>query len=213
MIKKKHKCTNSLVTDILKLLAALKVSHVPSSWYKLKELIKRTEEAAQEEQRMIDLTLYFCPECEQESTDPNKCTNQGCSFYSNTLIPPHIFMMMNIHRQIEQVLKLIDRNDLNLSVQTSKEITTPMTDIYHGRVYENIIHSLRDERHKLFISLTCNIDGAAVYTSSEQSMWTFTACLNELNRSIRFSIDKIIGISFETYKCCIFNFEIFSACS
>jgi hypothetical protein len=212
MIKKKHKCTNSLVTDILKLLTALKVPHVPSSWYKLKELIKRTEETPQKEQQMIDLTLYFCPECEQESADPYKCTNQNCSFYSNTLIPPHTFMMLNIQQQVEQVLKLIDRNDLNLSVQTSKEVKTSMTDIYHGRVYQNIIHSSRNDSHKLFISLTCNIDGAAVYTSSEQSMWTFTACLNELNRSMRFSVEKNIGKSFAKYTCYIL-FYIFSTCS
>ncbi|CAF4147042.1 unnamed protein product, partial [Adineta steineri] len=32
MIKKKHKCTNSLVNDILKLLIALKVPRIPTSW-------------------------------------------------------------------------------------------------------------------------------------------------------------------------------------
>ena len=106
MIKKKHKCSNSLITDILKLLTALKVPNVPSSWFKLKQLIKRTEEAPREKQRMIDSTLYFCPECQQESADPCKCTNQNCSFYSNTLIPPHTFMVMNIEQQIEQVLKV-----------------------------------------------------------------------------------------------------------
>jgi hypothetical protein len=204
MMKKKHKCTNSLITDILKLLTALKVPHVPASWHKLKELIKRTEESPQEKQRMIDATLYFCPECEQETTGPCKCTNQNCSSYSNTLIPPHTFMVMNIEQQIEQILKSIDQNDLNLSIQTSKDMTSSMTDIYHGRVYKNIIHSLRNEHHKLFVSLTCNIDGVAVYTSSEQTMWTFTACLNELDRSIRFNMEKIIGITFVKYKCYLF---------
>jgi hypothetical protein len=201
MIKKKHKCTNSLITDILKLLTTLKVPNVPSSWFKLKERIKGTEEASQEKQRMIDSTLYFCPECQQESADPDKCTNQNCSFYSNTSIHPHTFMVMNIEQQIEQVLKSIDQDDLQLSAQKSKEIITSMTDIYHGRVYRNIIHSLRNEHHKLFISLTCNIDGVAVYTSSEQTMWTFTACLNELNRSIRFNMEKIIGINLVKYDC------------
>ncbi|CAF1448407.1 unnamed protein product, partial [Rotaria sordida] len=173
----------------------LKVPHVPESWYKLKQVIKRTEEAPQVEKQIIDSTSYFCPECEQESLDPNKCTNFNCSYYSNTLIPPHTFMVMNIQQQIEYILKSIDRNDLQLLAQTSTESTTSMTDIYQGRVYKNIVNSLRDEHHKFFISLTCNIDGVAVYTSSEQSMWTFTACINELNRSIRFNVEKIIVLA------------------
>jgi len=120
---------------------------------------------------------------------------------------------MNIQQQIEQILKLIDRNDLHLTTQTLREPTASMTDIYHGHVYQNIVHLLRNEHHRLFISLTCNIDGVAVYTSSEQSMWTFTASINELNRSIRFDIEKIIGNNFSKYKCCIFDFYTSSACS
>lgn len=200
MIKKKHKCTNSLITDVLKLLTALKVSNVPSSWFKLKELIKRTEEMPQDKQQIIDSTLYFCSKCEEESADPCKCTNENCSLYSNTLSPPHTFMMMNIKQQIGQVLKSTDQNDLLLSAQKSKDIVTSMTDIHHGRIYKNVIHSLRNESNKLFVSLTCNIDGVAVYTSSEQTMWTFTACLNELNRSIRFNMEKIISIDLVKYK-------------
>ncbi|CAF3899698.1 unnamed protein product [Adineta steineri] len=192
MVKKKHKCTNSLVNDILKLLIALKVPRIPTSWYKPKALIQQADNTHEEKQQMVDLTLYFCQECEQQSTDPNKCTNESCSSYLNSLIIPHTFIMLNIQQQIEQVLKSIHQTDLNLTTQTSNQFPTTMSDIYHGRVYKNIINSLKNEHHKLFISLTCNIDGAAVYTSSEQSMWAFTACLNELNRSIRFNMDKII---------------------
>jgi hypothetical protein len=196
MIKKKHKCSNSLITDMLKLLVALKVPHVPSSWFKLKERVKRTEEATKVEQQLIDLTLYFCPECQQQSTDARKCTNEKCSSISSTLIPPHTFLVMNIQQQIEQILKSTDQMDLHLTTQTSTTVATTMTDVYHGRVYKNIIQSLRNEHHNRFISLTANIDGVAIYTSSEQSMWTFTACLNELDRSIRFNIEKMISMHF-----------------
>ena len=196
MIKKKHKCTNSLINDILKLLTALKVPRIPATWFKLKTLIKRSDEVHQEQKEMIDSTLFFCPECEQESTDSNKCTNENCLSYSNSLLPPHTFMVFNIQQQIEQVLKSIDGTDLNLSIQTSKDFPASMSDIYHGRVYKDVLRLLEPESQRLFISLTCNIDGAAVYTSSEQSMWAFTACINELNRSIRFDMDKIIGIHF-----------------
>ncbi|CAF4898393.1 unnamed protein product [Rotaria sp. Silwood1] len=70
-----------------------------------------------------------------------------------------------------------------------------MTDIQDGHVYTNILYSLENERQSKFISLTCNIDGVAVYTSSEQSMWTFIACINELKRTIRFSIENIIVLA------------------
>jgi hypothetical protein len=192
MIKKKHKCTNSLVIDLLKLLTTLKVPNVPSSWYKLKQLVGRTEEP-EESQQLIESTLYFCPECEQQSNNPDTCTNPNCLYNTNTLIPPHSFMVMNIQQQIEQVLKSIDRNDLDLPTTAAVEPRTSMTDIQHGRVYANIIRSLHHERRRIFVTLTCNIDGVAVYTSSEQTMWTFTACINELRRSIRYSIENIIG--------------------
>ncbi|CAF4177474.1 unnamed protein product, partial [Rotaria sordida] len=90
--------------------------------------------------------------------------------------------------------EIIDhRNDLHLPADKYRNSKKSMTDIQDGHVYTNILHSLENERQSKFISLTCNIDGAAVYTSSEQSMWTFTACINELKRTIRFSIENIIG--------------------
>jgi len=109
-------------------------------------------------------------------------------------------MVMNIQQQIEEVLRSTHQNDLDLSAQTSTESTISLIDIHNGDVYKNIVHSLRNENHNFFISLTCNIDGAAVYTSSEQSMWTFIACLNELKRSIRFNIEKMIGTNFAISK-------------
>ncbi|CAF1502434.1 unnamed protein product, partial [Adineta ricciae] len=192
LVKRKHKCTNSLIDDILKLFTVLKVPRIPSTWFKLKSLIKRSEEVNHEQKEMIESTLFFCPECEQESADSNKCTNEHCLSYFNSLLPPHTFMVFDIQQQIEQVLKSINGTDLDLSIQMSRDFPASMCDIHHGQVYKNVLRSLEEESQKRFISLTCNIDGAAVYTSSEQSMWAFTACLNELNRSIRFDMDKII---------------------
>ncbi|CAF4638740.1 unnamed protein product, partial [Rotaria socialis] len=177
------------------MLITLKVPRVPASWYKLTEIIKRTDDTSKSNQQIIDSTCYFCPECEQESTNPSKCTNAKCSYYSNCLVAPHTFMVMNIQQQIEEVLRSTHQNDLDLSAQTSTESTTSLIDIHNGDVYKNIVHSLRKENHKFFISLTYNIDDAAVYTSSEQSMWTFIACLNELKRSIRFNIEKMIVLA------------------
>ncbi|CAF2089774.1 unnamed protein product [Rotaria magnacalcarata] len=178
------------------MLITLKVPRVPASWYKLTEIVKRTEDTSKSNQQIIDSTCYFCPECEQESTNPSKCTNAKCSYYFNCLVTPHTFMVMNIQQQIEEVLRSTHQNDLDLSPQTSTESTTSLIDIHNRDVYKNIVHSLRNENHKFFISLTCNIDGTAVYTSNEQSMWTFIACLNELKRSIRFNIEKMIGTNF-----------------
>ncbi|CAF4609618.1 unnamed protein product [Rotaria sp. Silwood2] len=194
-LKKKHKCTNNLLSDLLKLLMLLKVPNVPSSWYKLKQVISRSNTKPKQKQKMIDLTLYFCPECENESSDSDKCTNPFCSYNTNTLIPPHTCMIMNIQQQIEQVLRSINQNDLNLPAEKYRNTKKSMTDIQDGHVYTNILHSLENERQSKFISLTCNIDGAAIYTSSEQSMWTFTACVNELKRTKRFSIENIIVLA------------------
>ena len=193
MIKKKHKCTNSLMIDLLRLLAVLKVPNVPSSWHKLKHIINRSETKSIEKTQMIDSTIYFCPKCEHESNNSEKCTNQYCSYKSNTLIPPHRCMIMNIRHQIKRVLKSINQHDLHFPATQSSDFAISMTDIQHGNVYTKILRSLKHEDQPKFISLICNIDGVAVYTSSEQSMWTFTACINELKRSIRFSIENIIG--------------------
>jgi len=196
MLKRKHKCSNSLIADVLKLLKALKVPRSPSSWYKLKEHVKRAQDETKIKQELIYSTLYFCPECEHQSMNAYKCTNNKCSASFSNLIIPHTFLVMNIRQQIEQILKSIDQTNLHLTAQTSTTFSTTMTDVYDGRVYKNVVESLKNEYHKHFISLTTNIDGVAVYTSSEQTMWTFTACLNELDRSIRFNIEKMISMHF-----------------
>jgi hypothetical protein len=76
---------------------------------------------------------------------------------------------MNVQHQLEQILKSIDLHELDLSAQGNK--SRSKADITDGDVYAEILRSLQGEHHRSFISLTCNIDGAAVYTSSEQSMW------------------------------------------
>lgn len=82
---------------------------------------------------------------------------------------------------------------LGLISESNSHRSSDMFDIQHDNMYRNVVYSLRNQRKKLFITLTCNIDGAALHTSSEQSMWTFTACINELRRSIRFNLENMIG--------------------
>ena len=192
MIKTKHKCTISLMADLLKLLTILRVPNVPLSWHQLKKQIKKADQSIGVDQKTIDATVYFCSECEQESTSPEKCTNKDCSQHENVSTTPHTLLVMNVKQQIEQLLLSVNREDLHLPRQMESP-SLPMKDIYNGQVYANLFRSLQNEDKKLFISLSCNIDGVAVYTSSEQSMWTFTACVNELRRSIRFDLERIIG--------------------
>ena len=192
IIKTKHKCTISLMVDFLELLANLRVPNVPLSWHKLKENIRKAEGESKVDRRTIDATLYFCPDCEQESTKSDRCMNKECGCYANPSTAPHSFLVMNVKQQMEQLFLSIDREDLHLNKEMARS-SLPMTDVYHGQVYRSVLRSLQHEEHNSFVSLTCNIDGVAVYTSSEQSMWTFTACLNELKRSIRFNLERIIG--------------------
>ncbi|CAF4533220.1 unnamed protein product [Rotaria sp. Silwood2] len=110
------------------------------------------------------------------------------------LVPPHTFMVMNIEQQIRQVLNSMNPNDLKLSSSRGSDFSPSlMTDIQHGRVYMNILRTLNNQRESKFITLTCNVDGVALYSHSEQHMWTFTACINEIKRTLRFSIENIIG--------------------
>ncbi|CAF1588755.1 unnamed protein product [Didymodactylos carnosus] len=101
---------------------------------------------------------------------------------------------MNIKQQIEQVLKSTDRNDLNFPTTGTTQSLTSMTDIQHGHVYTHVIHSLQHERSRVFITLTCNTDDIAVYTSSEQTMWTFTARINEFaNLLDTLNLHQLVG--------------------
>lgn len=179
--------------DFLKLLKLLKVPNVPSSWYKLKQIINKSERKSKQE-NLVDLTLYFCPECENESSNGEKCTNKNCSYNKNILASPHAFMVMNIERQIQQILATIKYDDLHLPI-SSFDSSTPseMTDIYDGHVYATIRHTVENECSSKFLTLTCNVDGVTIYTSSQNSMWTFIACINEIKRKSRFSIENIIG--------------------
>lgn len=204
MMKKKHKCTKSLIVDILSLLVSLGVPRVPSSWHRLKSLLM-TNDDQQTNQKLVDQILYFCPQCEQQSTNSKKCNNVTCSYSIDTTIPPHKFMVINVQKQLEQILKSIDVDDINVTAVQSSE-SQLMRDVKDGQVYSDVIRSLENENHRLFLSLTCNVDGAAVYSSSEQTMWTMIGCINELQRSIRFKIDKVIG---EMKKFCFIQLLFF----
>lgn len=193
LIKKKHKCTNSLMIDLIKLLKMLNVPNVPATWHRLKQTILKTGDSKEKNSSIIKSITLYCPQCNEKSFSSNKCTNDKCLFQFNKVIQPHTFFLMDIRQQIQQILKSIDRNDLRLSRQLDKDSATLMRDIQDGSIYNNILKTLSNERNRDFISLTCNIDGVSVYSNSEQSMWTFTACINELKRSIRFGIEKIIG--------------------
>ena len=195
LMKKKHCCSNQMIVDLIKLLIALKVPHVPTSWYKLQSTIERIDNQYDTDKKLIDSRLFFCPNCEQQTNDSKRCTNGNCSYQEHSPVTPHTLLVMNIQRQIECVLKSTKPGDLTFS-KNDLGSTDPivMADINDGRVYQDVIRSLHREYHKNFISLSCNIDGVAIFTSSEQTMWTFVGCINELPRSIRFDIENIIGI-------------------
>ena len=177
---------------MLKLMNALKVPNVPGSWHQLKTIVSKTENKEQK-QELIKSTLFFCQECEQQSSNSKKCTNTSCSNNRTGLVSLHSLLLLNIRPQLEQVLKSIEKDDLNLTFASNSNRSSEMFDIQHGAMYRNVVYALRNQSKKLFITFTCNIDGAALYTSSEQSMWTFTACINELRRSIRFNMENMIG--------------------
>ncbi|CAF4938290.1 unnamed protein product [Rotaria sp. Silwood1] len=98
-----------------------------------------------------------------------------------------------------------DENENEEDSEEDEDIESDLSEkqVKFGKEFFNMESSsipIRDyddlnERQPNFISLTCNIDGVAVYTSSEQSMWTFTACINELKRTIRFSMENIIVLA------------------
>lgn len=165
---------------------------MPSSWHRLKRIIRETKKR-QKEQTSISSTLFFCSECHEQSRDSNTCVNENCSSNHKGSTTLHSFIVMDIGKQIHQILRSINIDDLNLARGADWSEPSEMADVQHGNIYRNIIYSLRNQDRKLFITLTCNIDGAALYTSSEQSMWTFTACINELRRSIRFNMENMIG--------------------
>lgn len=192
LLKKRHRCSINLLDDIIRLLKALKVANVPSSWHRLKRIIRQTKRG-EKEQTSIESTLFFCSECHQQSANSNTCINAHCSNNQSGSTSLHCFIVMNIEKQIEHVLRSINIDDLNLTFVSDWNKSSEMADVQHGNIYRNIVYSLRNQNRKLFITLTCNIDGAALYTSSEQSMWTFTACINELRRSIRFNMENMIG--------------------
>ena len=102
---------------------------------------------------------------------------------------------MNIQKQIQQILKSINRTDLHSYSTNYSTSNKSVNDVLDGNVYKDIANVFKTERQSKFISLTCSISGVSVYTSSEQSIWTFTACINEVNRAIRFSMENIVGRS------------------
>lgn len=193
LIKKKHRCSNTLIDDLLKLLNVLNVRNVPSSWFKLKSIITRIDLEQKTGRTLIDSQLFFCPKCERKIDNSKQCTNINCVAREELIVPPHTLLVMNIQKQIEHILKSIKHEDLILKLDvTHSSEPFRMSDVQDGAMYKEIIRSLEKKVHKKFISLCANIDGVAIFTSSEQTMWTFIACLNEIRFSARFNVENMI---------------------
>jgi hypothetical protein len=111
MLKKKHKYTNSFLADLLKLLRTLRVPNVPSSVYKIKQLINHPAKS-QDDELKIHPALYFCTQCEQQSNLKDRCLNSQCSKISDLYSHTYSFVVMDIKNQIEHAI--IQLNDQNI---------------------------------------------------------------------------------------------------
>lgn len=173
LLKKRHRLSAQCIEDIISLLKKLNVNNVPSSWYKLKQILTDTKPSSKQ--------VFICPECECTSTNSVTCSQ--CNNQFNTLSKPNSFFTFPIKNQIERILQY------NRDVFSGHSSTTTyLKDICDGAVHRKLQSEIQDP----FITLTLNADGIQPHKSSTQTIWPILLVINEIPLKRRFSIENIV---------------------
>ena len=171
LLKRKHNLSVNCVNDIIDLLKSLRVSNIPSSWYKVKRLLTESKATCNE--------YLICPVCDRSMRRRSPCRN--CP--TDHSIKLQSFYLFSITDQLQSIL--INNPNLDF-LRNSKR--SSMRDIHDGAVFQ----SVRTRTSNPTVTMTMNIDGVQLSRGSQSTLWPILFVVNELPPNVRFSIENII---------------------
>ncbi|CAF4238175.1 unnamed protein product [Rotaria socialis] len=200
LLKKRHKCSNALLEDLISLLYAIipdAKTKIPKSLFEIRKLLKIIDDKKQ-----LTLSTSLPPRsstivvfqlCEMIAQSTDKCSNIDCSENIGFKLKPYTYTYFNIRRQIEQILQ----RETKINFQTTSSLSTAsssssiLTDVKDGRIYHDFLSKINiPDCH--YITLTLSTDGVQIGTSTEKSLWLITLTINEINKSERLSLHNVI---------------------
>jgi hypothetical protein len=173
----RHHLTRACIDDICQLLITLKIDNAPKSF----AVIKRLLVSGDNEPTGKEYTI--CTDCNKLSNKQTNCLNSNCPQNKRYHKKPIDLLILPLISQLRSII-------INSNFSFVKKTSTPgiLADITDGDQYKQI----RENETGRFFTLTLNVDGVQISTSSNKSLWIFTLVINELPRTQRFKQQNLI---------------------
>ncbi|CAF4552977.1 unnamed protein product [Rotaria sp. Silwood2] len=192
LIKRRHKCTNQLIVDILKLLNKVvpNSSIIPKSIYDIRKLLNLNVDQAKKDERSSQ-TIYICQLCETVQLSNSKCSNASCNIGENYLRSPYVYTWFNVREQLEQIIER-EKNMMCTSGTDTIMSSRVLKNIVDGRLYKHMIHHEKLDNNTKLFTLSLSTDGVQLASNSSKSLWLITMTINEIDVKHRFLLNNVI---------------------
>ncbi|KAJ8677696.1 hypothetical protein QAD02_013483 [Eretmocerus hayati] len=187
-----YSLSQTAVADLFKLICVLMgCDDLPTSRYLIDKLFNNT-----------DGVVYHacCPECKKyvstfdQSTKTLTCPR--CNFLVDVRSPTYNEFFAIIDPRFE-IANLLEINwEEYQKILRKDRVNGTYSDFTDGEMYKAIIDSLPIDVRLRFITLLFNADGAALFKSSNFSVWPIQAIVNELPYRVRTAAPVTCGIWF-----------------
>ncbi|CAF3656376.1 unnamed protein product [Rotaria socialis] len=175
LIKRRHKCSNELIIDVISLLnkTVSNNSLIPKSIYDIRRLLNINSDQTKGSKNQVK-TVTICQICETVQMSNKKCLNESCNVRENYLRLPYIYTWFSIRQQLEEILQ---REKNMISAPSSDTImrSAILKNIIDGRLYKHVIP-----------------DGVQLASNSAKSLWLVTMTINEIDTKHRFFLNNLI---------------------
>ena len=169
---------------------------IPETRYVIDKLCNETQ----------NVTFHsICPECSNylgkfdSSIKSLSCTNCNLVVNVSSMSKPSFFVLIDPSYAITDCLQKHE-NYFDFVINERKRERNHIKDIFDGKAYKNLIKNLSPQDRYSYVSAILNTDGAAVFKSSNYSIWPIYIMLNEIPVQARFDNIILIGIWYGKQK-------------
>lgn len=181
----KHNCTWMEIEDLIKIInLILKQNLIPCSKYKFLNCFNR---------KIATTYHLICKNCNKygfkfKLGDFQRvdlpCSQCG---YGNDMKKPKVaFVTFSIQDLLKNLLE-VHKDELILHGSSVNQF--PMSDIFQGKLYNNVVES-----HGPCLALGMNSDGVKRFRATKDSLWPLFICLYNLPREIRLKEENILTV-------------------
>ncbi|CAF5216705.1 unnamed protein product, partial [Rotaria magnacalcarata] len=192
LIKRRHKCTNELIIDIIQLLMKIvpDPTIIPTSIYEIRKLLNINARRNKED-KQLSTTVIICQSCETIQVSNKKCSKRECNSQQDYLRKPYTYTWFNIQQQFEEIVT----REQKLTFPSNTNTTSPptsLTDITDGRLYRHFLNNEISDDVTILFTLSLSTDGVQIGLKSTKSLWLITLTINEIDVKNRFLLHNVV---------------------